>query len=141
VSTTRPAAALGDLQRQPGAFHEDYNENRPNRALHRSTPGQAYRAMPKSGPAGTPHGYYRLRYDHVDAGGEVSIRRADPHATTWASAPPTAARKSSRSPAPPASPSSNCEPAKSYPPTTSTRPRLLAQQTAKPGPMAGLPVT
>jgi hypothetical protein len=32
--------------------------------------------MPKAGPARTPHGYYRLRYDHVDAGGKVSIRRA-----------------------------------------------------------------
>jgi hypothetical protein len=41
-----------------------------------STPGQAYRALPKAGPARTPHGYYRLRYDHVDAGGKVSIRRA-----------------------------------------------------------------
>jgi hypothetical protein len=33
--------------------------------------------MPKAGPARTPHGYYRLRYDHVDAGGKVSIRRVD----------------------------------------------------------------
>ena len=44
--------------------------------MQRSTPGQAYRALPKAGPARTPHGYYRLRYDHVDAGGKVSIRRA-----------------------------------------------------------------
>ena len=27
-------------------------------------------------PAAAPHGYYRLRYDHVDAGGGVSIRHA-----------------------------------------------------------------
>jgi hypothetical protein len=44
--------------------------------VQRSTPGQASRALPKAGPARTPHGYYRLRYDHVDAGGKVSIRRA-----------------------------------------------------------------
>ena len=44
--------------------------------MQRSVPCQAYRALPKAGPGGTPHGYYRLRYDHVDAGGKVSIRRA-----------------------------------------------------------------
>src|SRR5215470_13951499 len=71
-----PAATLGELQRQLDAFRELYNEHRPNRALQRSTPGQAYRALPKAGPAGTPHGHYRLRYDHVDAGGKVSLRRA-----------------------------------------------------------------
>jgi hypothetical protein len=43
--------------------------------VQRSTPGQACRALLKAGPARTPHGYYRLRYDHVDAGGKVSIRR------------------------------------------------------------------
>ena len=47
--------------------------------MQRSTPGQAYRALPKAGPARTPHGYYRLRYDHVDAGGKVSIGRAVCH--------------------------------------------------------------
>ena len=71
-----PAATLGELQRQLDAFGEHYNEHRPNRALQRSTPGQAYRALPKAGPAGPPHGHYRLRYDHVDAGGKVSLRRA-----------------------------------------------------------------
>jgi hypothetical protein len=44
--------------------------------VQRSTPGQAYRALPKAGPAAAPRGYYRLRYDHVDAGGKVSIRHA-----------------------------------------------------------------
>jgi hypothetical protein len=44
--------------------------------VQRSTHGRAYRALPKAGPARTPHGYYRLRYNHVDAGGKVSIRRA-----------------------------------------------------------------
>jgi hypothetical protein len=42
--------------------------------VQRSTPGQAYRALPKAGPARTPHGYYRLRYDHVDAGGKARLR-------------------------------------------------------------------
>jgi transposase InsO family protein len=71
-----PAATLLDLQRQLDAFREHYNEHRPNRAVQRSTPGQAYRALPKASPASAPHGYYRLRYDHVDAGGKVSIRHA-----------------------------------------------------------------
>ncbi len=73
----QPAATtLADLQRQLDAFREHYNEHRPNRAVQRSTPGQAYRALPKTGPAADPHGYYRLRYDHVDADGKVSIRHA-----------------------------------------------------------------
>jgi len=72
-----PAATVADLQAQLDAFRGHYNENRPNRALQRSTPGQAYRALPKAEPGGSaPHGHYRLRYDHVDAGGKVSIRRA-----------------------------------------------------------------
>jgi transposase InsO family protein len=71
-----PAATLPGLQLQLDTFREHYNEHRPNRALQRSTPGQAYRALPKARPTRTPHGYYRLRYDHVDAGGKVSIRHA-----------------------------------------------------------------
>jgi endonuclease/exonuclease/phosphatase family metal-dependent hydrolase len=64
------------LRRLTYAFREHYNEYRPNRALQRATPAQAYRALPKAGSAGTARGYYRLRYDHVDAGGKVSIRHA-----------------------------------------------------------------
>ena len=71
-----PAATLADLQRQPGVFREHYNEHRPSRAVRRSVPGQAYRALPKAGPAAAPSAHYRLRYDHVNAGGKVSIRRA-----------------------------------------------------------------
>jgi len=47
-------------------FREHYNERRPSRAVHRSTPGQAYRALPKTAPASAPRGHCRLRYDHVD---------------------------------------------------------------------------
>ena len=55
--TARPAASsLSELQRQLDLFGAHYNEHRPHRALHRHTPGQAYRATPKpSRPAtGTP---------------------------------------------------------------------------------------
>jgi transposase InsO family protein len=73
----QPAAAtVAGLQAQLDAFRELYNERRPSRAVHRSTPGQAYRGRPKAAPDGTPRGYYRLRYDHVDAGAGVSIRHA-----------------------------------------------------------------
>jgi integrase-like protein len=70
-----PAATLPDLQRQLNAFREHYNEHRPNRALQRSTPARPTGPCPKA-PAAAPRGYYRLRYDHVDTGGKVSIRHA-----------------------------------------------------------------
>jgi len=71
-----PVATLPDLQRQLVAFREHRNEHRPNRAVRRSTPGQAYRALPRASSATAPRSHYRLRYDHVDAGGKVSIRHA-----------------------------------------------------------------
>jgi transposase InsO family protein len=71
-----PATTLPGLQHQLDTFREHYNEHRPNRALQRSTPGQAYRALPKAEPAAAPRGHYRVRYDHVDPGGKVSIRHA-----------------------------------------------------------------
>jgi transposase InsO family protein len=71
-----PAGTLAGLQDQLDIFREHYNERRPSRAVQRSTPGQAYRALPKAAPADSPRSHYRLRYDHVDQGGKVSIRRA-----------------------------------------------------------------
>src|SRR5919201_2605953 len=61
----RPAArTIAELQRQLEEFREHYNERRPHRALHRRTPGDAYRATPKAAPASNAHarGHYRLRY-------------------------------------------------------------------------------
>jgi hypothetical protein len=71
-----PAATLAGLQDQPGTFRDHYNEHRPSRVLQRSTPGQACRVLPRAAPAAAPRSYYRLRYDHVDPGGKVSIRHA-----------------------------------------------------------------
>jgi transposase InsO family protein len=73
-----PARTLSELQRQLDAFREHYNERRPHRALHRRTPGDAYRATPKASPAsnGQQPGHYRLRYDRLDTKGKMSIRRA-----------------------------------------------------------------
>jgi len=72
-----PAATTTDLQRQLEAFRNLYNEQRPHRARNRSTPGQAYRALPKAEPSGprTPR-HYRLRYDRLDTLGKMSFRRA-----------------------------------------------------------------
>ena len=75
----RPLArTLPELQRQLDEFRHHYNERRPHRALHRRTPGDAYRATPKAAPAGNGHapGHYRLRYDRIDSQGRMTLRRA-----------------------------------------------------------------
>jgi transposase InsO family protein len=75
----RPAArTLPELQQQLDQFRDHYNENRPHRALQRTTPGDAYRATPKAAPAsnGHPPGHYRLRYDRLDTQGRMTLRRA-----------------------------------------------------------------
>lgn len=70
------ARTLPDLQDQLDRFREHYNEHRPHRARDRATPGTAYRATPKALPAATREGHYRLRYDHVDPDGKMSLRQA-----------------------------------------------------------------
>lgn len=73
-----PADTITELQNQLDRYRDIYNNQRPHRALDRTTPAVAYTALPKAVPApehNTP-GHYRLRYDHVDPGGKVSIRRA-----------------------------------------------------------------
>jgi transposase InsO family protein len=72
------ASSTAQLQRQLDQFREHYNEQRPHRALHRRTPGDAYRATPKAAPATNGHAqrHYRLRYDRLDTKGKMSLRRA-----------------------------------------------------------------
>jgi len=75
----RPAAqSIAQLQRHLDEFRDHYNEQRPHRALARSTPGHAYRATPKTAPASNGHapGHYRLRYDRLDSTGKMTMRRA-----------------------------------------------------------------
>ena len=74
----RPAArTLMELQAQLDAFRVEYNEHRPHRAIGRRTPAEAYGALPRAHPAGRgAPGPFRLRYDLVDRGGRVSLRRA-----------------------------------------------------------------
>jgi transposase InsO family protein len=73
-----PARTTHELQRQLDEFRAHYNEQRPHRALHRRTPGDAYRATPKAAPASNGHtpGHYRLRYDRLDTKGRMTLRRA-----------------------------------------------------------------
>jgi transposase InsO family protein len=74
----RPAATtIPDLRRQLDQFREHYNEQRPHRALQRTTPGHAYRATPKAAPADArAQAHYRLRYDRLDSKGKMTLRRA-----------------------------------------------------------------
>jgi transposase InsO family protein len=76
--TARPAATtIHDLQRQLDEFRAHYNERRPHRALHRHTPGDAYRARPKAVPADArTQAHCRLRYDRLDSHGKMTLRRA-----------------------------------------------------------------
>jgi transposase InsO family protein len=71
-----PAATIAELQDQLNAFRAVYNQHRPHRELARRTPATAYNELPKAIPAGGPGRPYRLRYDRVDDGGKVSMRRA-----------------------------------------------------------------
>ena len=71
-----PATTITELQTQLDTFRTTYNEHRTHRALNRKTPGQTYRATPKATPTGAPQDHFRLRYDHIDNTGKVSIRRA-----------------------------------------------------------------
>jgi transposase InsO family protein len=73
----RPAArTLVGLQAQLDAFRLVYDEQRPHRAIGRMTPAEAYLARPKAHPAGRgAPGPFRLRYDLVDRGGRMTLRR------------------------------------------------------------------
>jgi hypothetical protein len=68
---------LTELQAQLDAFRIAYDEHRPHRAIGRLTPAEAYAARPKAHPAGRgAPGHFRLRYDLVDRGGRITLRRA-----------------------------------------------------------------
>jgi transposase InsO family protein len=71
------ARTLAELQAQLDAFRRLYDEQRPHRAIGRLTPAEAYAARPKAFPAGRgAGGHFRLRYDVIDRGGRMTLRRA-----------------------------------------------------------------
>jgi hypothetical protein len=73
----QPAAGtIAELQTQLDTFAGIYNQIRPHRALQGATPAQAYGATIKAAPANQrndPH--YRVRNDHLDRLGKISLRR------------------------------------------------------------------
>jgi len=72
----RPAD-LDQLQALLDDFVEEYNHRRPHRSLDRATPAAAYQRLPKATPTGTDADiHHRVRHDHVDTNGSVSLRRA-----------------------------------------------------------------
>ncbi len=71
-----PAHSLRQLQHQLDTFRAYYNDVRPHRALHRSTPATAYAARPKAMPTGKPidTGHWRTRHDRIDHSGVFTLR-------------------------------------------------------------------
>lgn len=72
-----PARTIAELQTQLDRFRDLYNHHRPHRELGRHTPASAYTALPKAEPTGPANPeHYRLRYDRIDPGGKMTLRRA-----------------------------------------------------------------
>ena len=72
-----PTATLHDLQTQLDRFQQIYNKQRPHRALDGHTPAVSYAATIKALPRGSKtDDHFRIRLDHVDTGGKISLRRA-----------------------------------------------------------------
>ena len=71
------ATDLTALQHQLDDFTQVYNHQRPHRAIGRRTPATVHAATPPAAPsinvAGT---HYRIRFDHIDASGVITIRHA-----------------------------------------------------------------
>lgn len=71
-----PAHTIAELQQQLDQFRTWYNTERPHRALDRTTPHQAYNALPKATPQPLVTEDNRVRYDKVDAAGRITLRFA-----------------------------------------------------------------
>ena len=69
-----PAATLNELQAHLDAFIDEYNHRRPHRSLNRTTPATIYTRLPKAQPGTDPNTHYRIRHDHIDQFGKVTIR-------------------------------------------------------------------
>ena len=73
--THQPTAdTLGALQTQLDTFRDYYNQQRPHRALDRTTPAHAYQARGKATPTADTDGHWRIREDRVDKAGVITIR-------------------------------------------------------------------
>ncbi|NYI41128.1 IS481 family transposase [Demequina lutea] len=76
--TARPAAdTLTALQNQLDQFTHVYNHERPHRAIGRRTPATVHAATPPAAPSINVAGHhYRIRFDHIDASGVITLRHA-----------------------------------------------------------------
>ncbi len=70
-----PAASLAVLQLQLDTFRAYYNQHRPHRALHSTTPLHVFSTKLKARPA-LPDAptHFRVRHDRVDKSGRVTLR-------------------------------------------------------------------
>ena len=68
---------LQELQQQLDQLRHHYNHTRPHRSLGGKTPHEAYESGIKATPDQPPITHaWRIRHDHVDKDGKVSLRRA-----------------------------------------------------------------
>jgi transposase InsO family protein len=67
---------LTELQTLLDTFTDIYNHQRPHRSIGRRTPATAYNTLPKDTPNTQNNPHYRIRHDHIDTTGTVSLRRA-----------------------------------------------------------------
>ncbi len=71
------AKDLIQLQTQLDEFREIYNSKRPHKGLEMKTPQSCYEATIKATPkVAKDKEHYRVRHDHVDKFGKLSLRRA-----------------------------------------------------------------
>lgn len=77
LRSREPAHTLAELQQQLDEFQEIYNLHRPHRALGKRTPEEVYQAGVKAHPVKESVSHdWRTRYDKVDKGGKLTLRRA-----------------------------------------------------------------
>jgi transposase InsO family protein len=70
-----PAASVAELQLQLDTFRAYYNQRRPHRALHGTTPLVAFHARLHARPSGPPPTtHFRVRKDKTDFKGTVTLR-------------------------------------------------------------------
>jgi len=77
LTEQKPAEDLIELQQQLDEFRRIYNTLRPHKSLEMKTPAASYAATIKASPKGAQaKEHYRVRHDHVDPNGKISLRRA-----------------------------------------------------------------
>lgn len=77
IAQQNQARTIEELQMQLDRFMTIYNDKRPHAAIEMQTPSHAYQATVKAHPSRHPtSNHYRVRFDHVDKFGKVTLRRA-----------------------------------------------------------------